>query len=42
MKEILKNALNNSYSYQDYRKTVTDLLQEGKSSGAIQSEALVN
>jgi hypothetical protein len=42
MKEILKNALNNSYSYQDYRKMVTDLLQEGKSSGAIQSEALVN
>ena len=42
MKEILKNALNNSYSYQDYRKTVTDLLQEGNSSGAIQSEALVN
>ena len=42
MKEILKNTLNNSYSYQDYRKTVTDLLQEGKSSGAIQSEALVN
>ena len=27
MKEILKNALNNSYSYQDYRKTVTDLLR---------------
>ena len=42
MKEILKNALNNSYSYQDYRKTVTDLLEEGKSSGAIQSEALFN
>ena len=42
MKEILTNVLNNSYSYQDYRKTVTDLLQEGKSSGAIQSEALVN
>ena len=42
MKEILKNTLNNSYSYQDYRKTVTDLLQEGKSSGAIQSEALFN
>jgi len=42
MKQILTNALINSYSYQDYRKTVADLLQEAKSSGAIQSEALVN
>ena len=42
MKEILETALNNSYSYQDYRKAVADLLQIGKSSGAIQSEALVN
>jgi hypothetical protein len=42
MKEILKNALNNSYSYQEYREIVVDLLQEGKTSGAIQTEALVN
>ncbi|MCF8319731.1 MAG: thioredoxin family protein [Flavobacterium sp.] len=42
MEEILNTALNNSYSYQDYRKTVADLLQEGKTSGAIQTEALVN
>jgi hypothetical protein len=42
MIEILKNAFNNSYSYQQYRKIVTDLLQEGKTSGAIQTEALVN
>jgi len=42
MKEIIKTALINSYSYQGYRKTVADLLQEAKSSGAIQSEALVN
>ena len=42
MKEVLKNALNNSYSYQEYRKIVVDLLQEGKTSGAIQTEALVN
>ena len=42
MKQILTNALINSYSYQGYRKTVADLLQEAKSSGAIQSEALVN
>lgn len=42
MKEIFKTALNSSYSYQDYRKIVIDLLQEGKTSGAIQSESLVN
>ncbi len=42
MKEVLKNALNNSYSYQEYRKIVVDLLLEGKTSGAIQTEALVN
>ena len=42
MKEVLKNALNNSYSYHEYRKIVVDLLQEGKTSGAIQTEALVN
>ena len=42
MKEIFKSALNNSYSYQDYRKIITDLLQEGKTTGTIQSEALVN
>ena len=42
MKEILETALNKSNSYQDYRTTVVDLLQEGKTSGAIQTEALVN
>jgi len=42
MEEILNTALNNSYSYQEYRKKVADLLQEGKTSGAIQTEALVN
>ena len=42
MEEILNNALRNSYSYQEYRKIVTDLLQDGKTSGAIQTEALVN
>ena len=42
MEEILNNALLNSYSYQEYRKIVTDLLQDGKTSGAIQTEALVN
>jgi hypothetical protein len=42
MEEILNTVLNNSYSYQEYRKKVADLLQEGKTSGAIQTEALVN
>jgi hypothetical protein len=42
MEEILNSALLNSYSYQEYRKIVTDLLQDGKTSGAIQTEALVN
>jgi len=42
MKAILKTALNNSFSYLEYRKIITDLLQEGKTSGAIQTEALLN
>ena len=42
MKEIFSNALKNSYSYKDYRKTIADLLIEGKASGATQTEALVN
>ena len=42
MKEIFKNALKSSYSYQYYRKIIADLLKEGKTSGATQTEALVN
>lgn len=42
MKEILKTALTNSFSYQEYRKIIADLLQDGKATGAIQTEALVN
>jgi len=42
MKEIFKSALKNSYSYLEYRKIITDLLQEGKASGATQTESLVN
>jgi hypothetical protein len=42
MKEIFSNALKNSYSYKDYRKTIADLLIEGKTSGATQTDALVN
>jgi hypothetical protein len=42
MKEIIKTALINSYSYNGYRKIISDLLIEGKSSGAIQSEDLTH
>lgn len=40
MQEIIKNSLANSLTYSDYRKQVTDLLKEGKSTGNEQSDAL--
>lgn len=42
MKSIVAKALFNSYSYIEYRKLVTDLLSEGKSTGNEQSESLTN
>ena len=42
MKSIVAKALFNSYSYAEYRKLVTDLLSEGKSTGDDQSESLTN
>lgn len=42
MKSIVAKALFNSYSYSEYRKLVTDLLFEGKSTGDQQSESLTN
>ena len=42
MKTFIAKALINSYSYSDYRKIISDLLVEGKSSGAIQSEDLTH
>ena len=42
MKSIVAKALFNSYSYSEYRKLVTDLLSEGKSTGNEQSESLTN
>ena len=42
MKSIVAKALFNSYSYSEYRKLVTDLLFEGKSTGNEQSESLTN
>ncbi|HBI00839.1 MAG TPA: thioredoxin family protein [Flavobacterium sp.] len=40
MQEIFKNSLAKSLTYADYRKQVTDLLKEGKSTGNEQSEDL--
>ncbi len=42
MQKSITNALSNSYSYTEYRKLVTDLLAEGKSTGSEQSEDLTN
>jgi len=42
MNSIIKESLTKSYSYADYRKKVTSLLQEGKSTGNEQSEALTH
>lgn len=42
MKSIVAKALFNSYSYSEYRKLVTDLLSEGKSTGDVQSESLTH
>jgi len=42
MKSIVAKALFNSHSYVEYRKLVTDLLSEGKSTGSQQSESLTN
>lgn len=42
MQKSITNALSNSYSYIEYRKLVTDLLAEGKSTGSEQSEDLTH
>ena len=42
MKDIIKESLDRSFSYSDYRNTVSQLLQEGKSSGNTQSEDLLH
>ncbi|RXM47933.1 thioredoxin family protein [Flavobacterium sp. YO12] len=42
MKNFIAKALFNSHSYAEYRKIVTDLLYEGKSTGNEQSESLTN
>ncbi|MCC9072779.1 thioredoxin family protein [Flavobacterium sp. F-65] len=42
MQKSITNALSNSYSYIEYRKLVTDLLAEGKSTGSEQSVDLTH
>lgn len=42
MIQSIARALFNSYSYLEYRKLVTDLLREGKSTGDVQSEDLTH
>ena len=42
MKTVIAKALINSHSYNEYRKIISDLLFQGKSSGAIQSEDLTH
>lgn len=42
MKTIVAKALFNSHSYLEYRKLVTDLLTEGKSTGSEQSDDLTH
>jgi len=42
MKDHIQEGLQNSMSYQEYRKLVLDLLKEQKSTGNTQSEAYLN
>jgi len=42
MKNIIENSLQKGISYQDYRKLVSDLLVDGKSTGPVQSDSLLN
>ena len=42
MKEIIENSLKKGITYQEYRKLVSDLLAEGKSTGPQQSDYLLN
>ena len=42
MKEIIKNSLKKSLTYQEFRSLVSRLLEKGKSTGPIQTEELTN
>ncbi len=39
---LIEEAIKSSYSYQEYRILVSNLLEQGKSTGQVQSEALTN
>lgn len=42
MQNIIDKALENSFSYSEYRELVSRLIKEGKSTGHTQTEALLN
>jgi len=42
MKDLIKDSLTKSTSYSTYRKLVSDLLENGKSTGPNQSADLLN
>jgi len=42
VKDIIQNALKNTMSYNDYRTLVSDLIEEGKSTGHTQNEDMLN
>ena len=42
MKQIIENSLQKGISYDEYRKMVSDLLADGKSTGLTQSDYLLN
>lgn len=42
MKDIIQKSLENTYTYQEYKDLVKELLTEGKSTGPNQSEDLTN
>ena len=42
MKEIIQNALQDSFSYTEYRKLASDLVAQGKPTGHDLSEALAH
>jgi thiol-disulfide isomerase/thioredoxin len=42
MKEVIEESLKKAMSYTDYKNTILKLLREGKSTGVLQSEDLLN
>ncbi|EZH74837.1 thioredoxin [Aquimarina atlantica] len=42
MPELITQGIDNSYTYQEYKNLISDLLTENKSTGHEQSEALTN